>query len=259
MLKKLIVSSSIIFATALIASEEANIAPEEAKKQALDIDKVSQAFGHLIGNNLTSLGFDFDMDLVMQGIKESMAGTPSPLSETETVQAISLVQEDAFKKLSQKNLQEANEFLAKEAKAKGVISMEEGKLLYQVEQEGSGAVVESHHSPLIKYTGKFLDGKVFGASEESERISLDETIQGFTKGIVGMKEGEKRTLYIHPELAYGETGYLPPNSMLTFEIEVVKADAPEASGETLTSIQQLNENNIDIAVPDFEESAESVR
>ena len=28
------------------------------------------------------------------------------------------------------------------------------------------------------------------------------------------------------ERAYGTNGYLPPNSLLTFEIEVVKANAP---------------------------------
>jgi peptidylprolyl isomerase len=40
-----------------------------------------------------------------------------------------------------------------------------------------------------------------------------------------MREGEKRTVFIHPELAYGTNGYLPPNSLLTFEVEIVKANS----------------------------------
>ncbi len=38
-----------------------------------------------------------------------------------------------------------------------------------------------------------------------------------------MKEGEKRTIYIHPEKAYGVTGHLPPNSLLIFDVEIIKA------------------------------------
>ena len=41
-------------------------------------------------------------------------------------------------------------------------------------------------------------------------IPLDQTIPGFSKGIVGMKEGEKRRLFVHPDLGYGTTGQLPP-------------------------------------------------
>ena len=36
---------------------------------------------------------------------------------------------------------------------------------------------------------------------------------------------EKRKIYIHPALAYGTSGELPPNALLTFEVEVIKADA----------------------------------
>ena len=43
-----------------------------------------------------------------------------------------------------------------------------------------------------------------------------------------MKEGEKRRLYVHPELGYGTTGQLPPNELLIFDIEVVKANSDDA-------------------------------
>ena len=63
-------------------------------------------------------------------------------------------------------------------------------------------------------------------------------IPGLKSGIIGMKEGEKRTIYIHPDRAYGTQGYLPPNSLLTFEIELIKANAPEA--DTADSITTQN-------------------
>ena len=106
---------------------------------------------------------------------------------------------------------------------------------YKLDQKCNGTLVEPHFSPKIKYVGKYLDGTIFGSSKEAEAISLDETIAGFTKGLVGMHEGEKRTLYIHPDFGYGTAGYLPPNSLLTFEIEVVEANSKtEEQAETLT-------------------------
>lgn len=205
----------------------------EAETPSTDLKEISESFGHLIGKNLDSIGFDFDLDLVIKGIKDNRDGKAAPLDETKCVQAITHLQEQAFEKLAQDNLSKAEDFLKTNAKQKDVVEVEEGKLQYKVLQEGNGEEVQAGHSPLIRYKGTFLDGTVFGESKEEEKISLSETIPGFSKGIVGMKVGEKRTLYIHPDLGYGKQGYLPPNSSLIFEIEVVKADAPNVD-ENLT-------------------------
>ncbi len=230
-----------------------SVSTKEAVKEEekpLDISKISEAFGHLIGKNLDSLGFKFDMDKIIKGIQDSVLGKESPMSESECIQAISQDQEKKFKKLAEQNLQEAEKFLDANAMQKGVVSQEEKKLQYKIEKEGTGEVVEAHFSPLIKYTGKFMDGKVFGASKEHEMISLDETIPGFSKGIIGMKEGEKRTLYIHPDLAYGVNGNLPPNSLLTFEIEVVKANNPQEQDTLMSSTSADAEDDGEIAAED---------
>lgn len=88
-------------------------------------------------------------------------------------------------------------------------------------------------------------------------ISLDETIPGFSKGIVGMKEGEKRTLYIHPDLAYGVNGSLPPNSLLTFEIEIVKANNPQDQEAVISSNTNELEEDQELALD--EEEKEEVK
>ena len=123
-----------------------------------------------------------------------------------------------------------------------MVVVEEGKLHYKIEVSGDGAEVQPHFSPLVRYAGKFLDGTTFGSSKEDEMISLDETIPGITKGIVGMKEGEKRTIFIHPELGYGTSGNLPPNSLLAFEVEIIKAQAPQMQAvySLTTSAEKTN-------------------
>lgn len=245
---------SLVF-SAGYAEKAKTISTEGAKAESekIDIQKVSEAFGHLIGKNLESLGFDFDISQLIKGLENSIAGKVSPMNETECVQAISLVQEDAFQKLAKNNLEQADSFMDKNAKTDGIIELEKSKLQYKIEKQGVGATVEEHFSPMIRYSGKFLDGKSFGASQEDEMISLDETIPGFTQGIVGMKEGEKRIIYIHPDLGYGTSGYLPPNSTLVFEIEVIKANATPEQENSITSIP--NEETREVALPNGKEES----
>ena len=87
----------------------------------------------------------------------------------------------------------------------------------------SGATVSVH------YTGKLTDGSVFDSSVERGDafefvLGAGEVIEGWDKGVVGMKVGGKRKLTIPPELAYGERGaggVIPPNAELTFDIELL--------------------------------------
>lgn len=233
---------SAIFSFAALSAEEPTPAPAKEEQNvppaqlAADASKISEAFGHLIGRNLESIGYKFDIAQVIKGLQDANAGKEAPMSEMECVQAITAIQESVFKQQSSDNLEKANEFLAKNTQDTGVVSLESGKVQYKVEKAGEGTVVQEHDSPLLRYTGKFLDGTIFGSSKEDELISLDETLPGFTKGIIGMKEGEKRTLFIHPDLGYGTSGYLPPNSLLTFEVEVLKANAaPAPAMDALTA------------------------
>lgn len=60
----------------------------------------------------------------------------------------------------------------------------------------------------VHYTGSFEDGKVFDSSEGREpmQFTLGESklIKGFESAVVGMKEGEEKTISLEPKDAYGE-------------------------------------------------------
>ena len=240
----------ILFTSCLFADTP----PTEEKNPPVDVAKISEAFGHLIGKNIETMGFKFDIAQVIKGLQDAAAGKNAPMTEIECVQAMSDLQEALFKTEAKENLQKAEEFLEKNKETSSVVSLENNRLQYRIEKEGTGAVVEEHFSPLLRYSAKLLDGKLFDSPKEDAMICLDETMEGFTKGLIGMKEGEKRTLFIHPDLAYGITGWLPPNSLITYEVEVIKANVPPQEPEdALSSVHP--KTNPEIATPLDEQKA----
>lgn len=201
----------------------------------VDMPKLSETFGNLLGKNMKDSGFDFDIDQVIVGIKKGINNEPPALSTEQYQTMMMIVQQNAFQKLSDENLRKAEAFMKDNATAANVQTLEPNKLQFLVLEKGKGVVVTEEDSPLINYTGKYMDGTTFSTSEETGgpiTIPLKHTIPGFKKGISGMAEGEKRRLFIHPDEGYGSSaGHLPPNSLLIFDIEVIAAKSSDADDE----------------------------
>lgn len=169
------------------------------------------------------------------------------------------VQQKAFTELSEKNLKAANTFLEENKKKPNIVELEPGKLQYTILQPGTGETVGEHNAPSIHYKGTYIDGTVFGDSRESGApvtIPLDQTVPGFSKGIAGMKEGEKRRLFVHPDLGYGTMGQLPPNSLLIFEVEVLKADSP-LDDQNAAALEDDDDSDDDLDEEEADEKADA--
>jgi len=71
--------------------------------------------------------------------------------------------------------------------------------------------------------GEPFDSSVARNQEFEFIIGVGQVIQGWDKGVISMKKGEKRRIYIPAELAYGARGagaVIPPNSDLIFDVEL---------------------------------------
>ncbi|HEY9685604.1 MAG TPA: FKBP-type peptidyl-prolyl cis-trans isomerase [Coleofasciculaceae cyanobacterium] len=94
---------------------------------------------------------------------------------------------------------------------------------------GSGKDAKLGDTVSVNYTGTLMNGQKFDSSydrNEPFEFTLGEgrVIEGWERGISGMKVGGKRILTIPPEKAYGEGGappVIPPNATLKFEVELV--------------------------------------
>jgi peptidylprolyl isomerase len=146
------------------------------------------------------------------------------MDEEEYESTIAQFRERHFREIANFNLALAEAFMKSNAKKQGIVQAIPGKVQYTVLQPGRGAEVTSHSTPQLRFTGRFIDGTVFTepANSQAVAVSLDEMIPGFQTGVIGMREGEKRRIFVHPDAAYGVTGDLAPNSLLLFEVEAVK-------------------------------------
>jgi len=102
-----------------------------------------------------------------------------------------------------------------------------GQLIVQDVLVGTGAEATIGSVVSVHYTGLFQDGTIFdssvGGSPFQFILGAGQVIPGWDQGLQGMRVGGTRLLIIPPDLAYGPQGYgpIPPDTTLTFEVELV--------------------------------------
>jgi peptidylprolyl isomerase len=95
-------------------------------------------------------------------------------------------------------------------------------------KEGSGDLVKLGATVTAHYRGTLKDGTVFDSSYDRKKplemaLTPGGLIEGWLRGIPGMRVGGVRVLRIPSDLGYGKHGTprIPPNSELTFEVELL--------------------------------------
>ncbi len=91
---------------------------------------------------------------------------------------------------------------------------------------GTGESPRPDQTVIVHYTGWLENGKEFESSRSGKpaKFNMTRLIKGWQEGLSTMKVGGKRRLVIPSNLAYGATGSppnIPPNSNLTFELELL--------------------------------------
>jgi FKBP-type peptidyl-prolyl cis-trans isomerase len=91
-----------------------------------------------------------------------------------------------------------------------------------------GTTVTVHYTGWLYkngHHGKKFDSSLDAGQPFTFKLGSGEVIEGWDRGIEGMRVGGKRELIIPSHLGYGEKGAppdIPPNSVLDFEVQLLE-------------------------------------
>lgn len=139
---------------------------------------------------------------------------------------------------AQDRVAQEREALARHAREPGVTTLP--GLQYQVLVSGPAAGPRPSRSDTVtvRYVGRYLDGRSFGASPDEGRgttsFPLQRLIPGWLSALQLMRPGDRWRLWLPPHLGYGWKGKdpIPPDATLVFDVELVSfAPAPPPSAD----------------------------
>jgi len=195
-------------------------------------DKASYAIGMNIGKSIHKDSVDIDLSILMRGIKDSITGGKTMMTDDEARAALTALQADMVKKMQEKG----EAFLAENKTKEGIVTLPSG-LQYKILKEGTGPKPTAADTVVCNYKGTLIDNTEFDSSyKRGQPITFPVTgvIKGWTEALQLMPVGSKWELFIPSDLAYGAPGRPPvigPNATLVFEIELMSIQ-PKAEVQT---------------------------
>ena len=188
--------------------------------------------GTSLGGNLKKQSVEVDPNLVSQGLKDSMAGGKTRLTQEQAQAVLTEVQTEVRKQQTEKmqqaavtNKSEGDAFLAANKTKEGVVTLPSG-LQYKILTAGTGPKPTASDSVVCNYRGTLINGTEFDSSYKRGKpttFGVGQVIKGWTEALQLMPVGSKWQLFIPAGLAYGERGpgEIGPNATLIFEIELL--------------------------------------
>ncbi len=229
----------IVFLTAQVSAQEAPVL--KAKK-----DRQSYAIGVEVGRNFIRQGFDFNLDIVIKGIKDAATGDKLLLKDAEIVETLNVFGAEVRQKKAGDRLiagldnrKAGDEFFAENKTKEGVVTLPSG-LQYRIITEGNGKKPTGDDTVEVQYRGTLINGAQFESTYDAGQpatINLSDfrVIAGLKEALKLMPPGSKWQIFVPPQLAYGQRGsgrIIGPYATLIFEIELLKIkQAPEKGGE----------------------------
>jgi FKBP-type peptidyl-prolyl cis-trans isomerase FklB len=202
-------------------------------------DKFSYALGMNLGANFKKQSVPVDPDLLARGLKDSLAGGKTLLTEdqaravmTEVQTQFRKQQQEKAKQLGEANKKEGAAFLAANKTKDGVVTLPSG-LQYKILKPGTGPKPSATDTVTVNYRGTLINGTEFDSSYKRGQpatFTVGGVIKGWTEALQLMPSGSKWQLFIPADLAYGERGAgadIAPNATLIFEVELMSITPPE--------------------------------
>lgn len=208
---------------------------KDKKETSVSVDskKLGYAIGSEIGHNVKPIAGKLDIDSLVAGLKDTLAGGKMAYTEEELAQVtreftrqMHEEQTAGQKDLAEKNAKEGDAFLAANGKKEGWQTTESG-LQIKFVTKGDGPKPKKGDRVKVHYKGTLIDGTEFDSSyKRGEPITFGVTqvIAGWVEALQMMPVGSKVELAIPGDLAYGPQGsggQIGPNATLLFTVELL--------------------------------------
>ncbi|QZA59279.1 FKBP-type peptidyl-prolyl cis-trans isomerase [Candidatus Rhabdochlamydia porcellionis] len=184
--------------------------------------QVSEDLAHVIWNIMTTYEGEYNFRELMLNLKRLNTGKiqVKPLKGCYDSLITSLKNKVKEKEIL--NLQAAESYLCKISNRDDIYEIVKDKLYYKTVTTGAGEELKNtNNTPLISFRERDLNGEILSENISGIRISLSEMIPGLRKALEGMKVGEKREVFIHPDLAYREFPKPEPYSLIIIEVSLI--------------------------------------
>lgn len=232
---------ALLVACALAASAW-SLVPGPARAQAaadpapaaLTKDQGSYLIGLQYADQLArgGVGSEVSVDAIAQGLRDGLAGKAFKPEDRAALRDFGTA---LMKAAADRNAAAARDFLAANAKAKGVVTTASG-LQYRIVSAGDAKAAPPAQTDqvTVHYRGTLLDGKEFDSSyarNQPATFPVNGVIQGWQEALVLMRPGSKWQLWIPPQLGYDNSPKpgIPPGSALVFDVELLSINKPDAA------------------------------
>ena len=216
--------------------EEEKIDTSIPSELATELDSISYLIGIYVGSDMKQKGMTaIQKTSFLTGIQRSLEGLESEISP----EIASTFMNAYFNKLQQEKLnksnQQADSFL-NENKSKPGVNVTASGLQYKVLTAGDGELPTAEDTIVVHYTGKLIDGTVFGNSiirGKPIKVQTSSEIKGWGEAVLKvpgvslallmMPKGSTWELVIPASLGFGDRdmGPIPSNSVLIYEVNIV--------------------------------------
>ena len=189
-----------------------------------------------LGANLKKQSVEVDSNLVSQGLKDTMSGGKTRLTQEEAQSVLKEVQtevqkqqQEKMKEAADKNKTEGEAFLTANKSKDGVVTLPSG-LQYKILTAGTGPKPTASDSVKCNYRGTLINGTEFDSSYKRGQpatFAVGQVIKAWTEALQLMPVGSKWQLFVPSSLAYGERGAgaeIGPNATLIFEVELLSIE-----------------------------------
>lgn len=208
-----------------------------------DKERQSYAVGMNIGESLHRQPVELDSNSLIQGLKDSMAGGKTLMTDdeaksalTELGQQVRAKQEEKVKQAAETNKKEGDAFLAANKTKPGVVTTPSG-LQYKILKEGTGPKPTAADKVVCNYKGTLINGTEFDSSYKRGQpatFPVGQVIKGWTEALQLMPVGSKWQLFVPADLAYADRGAgndIGPGATLIFEVELLSIEGKDANAK----------------------------